>query len=545
MSIIETNFERCVGCRDCVGACPSPLANYVKTLDDGRQVIEIDESKCIACGECVRRCTHGGRDYNDDTEKFFKALGDRKMVIIAHPSIKAAFGKKWQAVLRWFKQNGSDGIYDGALGSDICTWSYCKQIDAGTTRKVVSQHCPAIVRYMEIYHPDQIGDVAPIASPMSCEAVYIRDYIKKNYAVAVLSPCPAMKLEFTESGHVEYNVTFKRLKEHFHRQRIEFRDADNDSMLYDFDDQAQGAMGGIYSAPGGLRYNLVINDPGLVAVSSDGVDTVYRDLEEYLSTDRDKRADVFEALSCAGGCGMGIGAFDKDDVSPLEIKSIHRKVEIDARSRRKVSLNGLDKQFKLFEDRLNPRSLARKFENCEKEPPAKEAIDRNLAELEAFLAAHESKAEAPAAAPSPTPAPAADDGQLAAYREMIERMTGSAADAKQTSDTLSAEIAGLREQLGRLDNNNKQSASIASIMENILAKVTDFCSQSTSLDENSLPQVVSILEKLKAAMTSLSTYLGDAEAAGSAIEGSADSLQAGIARLGDVSADMMNMNSGE
>ena len=128
---------------------------------------------------------------------------------------------------------------------------------------------------------------------------------------------------------------------------------------------------------------------------------------------------------------------------------------------------------------------------------------------------------------------------------MIERMTGSAADAKQTSDTLSAEIAGLREQLGRLDNNNKQSASIASIMENILAKVTDFCSQSTSLDENSLPQVVSILEKLKAAMTSLSTYLGDAEAAGTAIAGSADSLQADIARLGDVSADMINMNSGE
>ena len=108
MSLIETNYERCAGCRECVKACPSPLANYVKTLDDGRRVLDIDDSKCIACGECVRRCTHAARDYNDDTERFFKALGDRRMVIVAHPAIKAAFGKKWQAVLRWFKQNGAD-----------------------------------------------------------------------------------------------------------------------------------------------------------------------------------------------------------------------------------------------------------------------------------------------------------------------------------------------------------------------------------------------------------------------------------------------------
>ena len=536
MSLIETNYERCAGCRECVKACPSPLANYVKTLDDGRRVLDIDDSKCIACGECVRRCTHAARDYNDDTERFFKALGDRRMVIVAHPAIKAAFGKKWQAVLRWFKQNGADGIYDGALGSDICTWSYRKQIDSGKMKHVISQHCPAIVRYMEIYHPDCMEDVAPIASPMSCEAVYIRDYIKKNYAVAVLSPCPAMKLEFTESGHVEYNVTFKRLKEHFHRQRIEFRDTDEKTMLYDFDDQMQGQMGGIWSAPGGLKYNLVINDTGLMAVNSDGIDTVYREIEEFLDTDRDKRADVLEAMSCAGGCGMGIGAFDKDDVSALEIKNIHRRVEIDARSRRKVALNGLDKQFKLFEDRLNPRSLVRKFENAEKEPASKEEIDRNLAELEAFFAAHESTATAApapaAAAPAPA-APAVDEEAIKAYEDTIAKMSQSAESVRATTATLSADIAQIGEQFTKLTESSRQASSIATIMENILTKVTDFCSESTSLDENALPQLVTILEKLKAAMSSLSFNLADTETANGAIAETAVSVQDELAKIDD------------
>ena len=41
MNIIEIYPARCVNCRKCIDVCPSPLANVITTLDDGRKIVEI------------------------------------------------------------------------------------------------------------------------------------------------------------------------------------------------------------------------------------------------------------------------------------------------------------------------------------------------------------------------------------------------------------------------------------------------------------------------------------------------------------------------
>ncbi len=508
--IIEVNHERCTGCRDCVEACPSPLANFVHTTESGKKVIDIDPDYCIACGECVKRCKHGGRDYNDDTERFFRDLGDRRIVIIAHPSIKLAFGDKWQAVLRWFQQNGASGIYDGSWGADIATWCYIKNIDQGT-KKVISTHCPAVVRYMEVYHPDSIKNVSTVHSPISCEAVYVRDYVKKNYAVAALTPCPAMSLEFAETEHVEYNVTFKRLKEHFMRKRIEFKPISDSPTLYDYDDMSQGLMGGMYPFPAGLRSAITQNDLTIPVINSDGIDNVYREIEEYLSAPEEKQADIFEALSCGGGCGMGIGSYDEDDCTTLQMKTLGRIVESDARSRRKTNLSGTDRQFKLFEDRLNPKSLVRKFEDL-REKPSKERIRENRDELEAFFAALESEnAPSPAAgtapaAPAPAAAPVSEQ-----QAETTAEIAQTAVKLKKITETIVSDVSDIREKMGSIDNTNTQSASMAGIIENILSKVIVLCQANESIDAESLPQLIIILDKLQNATISLKNNLTESK----------------------------------
>ena len=279
--LIGVNEERCIGCNACIRVCPSPEANSVKILENGKAVTAINSDKCIACGECIKVCKAKARDYDADIDKFFKDIKDRKIIVIAHPSIKTAFPGTWQAVLKWFKQNGADGVYDGSYGADICTWGYVRAIEQGNAKNVISTHCPAVVKYMEIYHPDETRDLSPVHSPISCEAIYIRDFIKKNYAVAALTPCPAMKLEFEATGHAEYNITFKRLKEYFRRKKVDFNKALEGDQHYDFDDQVQGCMGGIFPTPGGLRYNLSINIPDIIAVNSDGADSIYKELDQY------------------------------------------------------------------------------------------------------------------------------------------------------------------------------------------------------------------------------------------------------------------------
>lgn len=577
--LIEVIAERCVGCNTCIRVCPSPEANIVKVLESGKTITEINADKCIACGECVKACKARARDYDDDTEKFFKDLKDRKILVIAHPAIKTAFPGTWQAVLKWFKQNGADGVYDGAYGADICTWAYARAIEQGNSKNVLSQHCPAIVRYMQLYHPDQVRDLSPVHSPISCEAVYIRDYIKKNYVVAALTPCPAMKLEFMETGHVEYNITFKRLKEYFRRKKVDFskNKALEGDQHYDFDDQVQGCMGGIFPSPGGLRYNLTINMPSIIAVNADGAQTVYKELDAFAELPPHRHPDVFEALSCAGGCGCGCGVGPEDDQTIIDIRNIWREVEIDARSRRKVAMNGTDKQFKVFDDRINPKSLMRNytpgskpsaapsdkelepiFEQMGKTDDYDKKIDcmacgydscRQMAEAvyagrnipqscircaNAGVSGTAGAAGASVAGAEAAAAPVqqiyADNSQAA---EMAEKVSSFATN-------LLADIENIYASLYNIDNANQQSASMSGIVEDILAKVVGFCSASESIDADNLPLLVSTLAKLQTAVSSLNSNVNECAVGSATIREAMQEVADATTELNVMANDMVS-----
>ena len=557
-NLIEVIQERCIGCNACIRACPSPEANIVKTLEDGKTVTEINSDKCIACGECIKVCKAKARDYEDDIEKFFKDLKERKIIVIAHPSIKTAFPGTWQAVLKWFKQNGADSIFDGAYGADICTWAYVRNIEQGNAGSIISSHCPAIVRYMQIYHPNSVDSLSPVHSPVSCEAIYIRDFIKKNYAVAVLSPCPAMKLEFAESGHAEYNITFKRLKEYFRRKKIDFNKALEGELHYDFDDQVQGCMGGIFASPGGLRYNLSINIPDISAINSDGAATVYKELDAYCELPPHRHPRVFEALSCSGGCGCGCGVQHGDsDQTVLDIKTIMRDVEIDARNRRKTTINGVDKQFKIFDDRINPRSLTRTYEHPNDEAAAISADDlekafRKLGKADEYdrkidcgacgYSSCQLMAEAVHSGRN-TPTNCirfmkscggtavtitADNSKAAA---MAEKVSNFATD-------LLADIENIYASLYNIDKANQQSASMSGIVEDILSKVVGFCASTDSIDSANLPLLVSTLEKLQAAVATLNGNVKDCASGSATIREAMQAVADATTELNVISHEM-------
>ena len=560
LELIGVNEERCIGCNACIRVCPSPEANSVKILEDGKAVTVINNEKCIACGECVKVCKAKARDYEDDTDKFFKDLKERKIIVIAHPSIKTAFPGTWQSVLKWFKQNGADGVYDGSYGADICTWGYVRAIEQGNAKNVISQHCPAVVRYMEVYHPDDTKELSPVHSPISCEAIYIRDFIKKNYAVAVLSPCPAMKLEFAATGHAEYNITFKRLKEYFRRKKVDFTKNVESGQHYDFDDQVQGCLGGIFPAPGGLKLNLAINMPDIVAVNSDGAQNVYKELDAYCELPSHRHPQVFEALSCSGGCGCGCGIGNEDEQSVLEIKSIMREVEIDGRNRRKTSLNGLDKQFKIFDDRINPRSLMRNYETSGKPEPR--PTDKELEEAYAKLGKKSdydkkidcgacgyntcaemawavyagrnipsncikcTKASSGGAAPVLT---AADNGKAS---QIAEKVSGFA-------NNLLADIENIYASLYSIDSANQKSASMSGIVVNILEKVVGFCSSVESIDPDNLPMLVSTLEKLQSAVSSLNANVTECATGSATIKEAMQAVADATTELNVMAQDMV------
>lgn len=359
--LIIVKPEKCVGCNACVRVCPASEANITKRLDNGNFVTTVNPDKCIACGECVRTCTHGARDYVDDTEEAMAALHTGKINVIVAPAIKSVFPDNWKSVLDWFKKQGCR-VFDVSFGADICTWAHLRILQQKVLENVITQPCAAIVKYIETYQPTLLQDLSPIHSPMLCEVVYIKKYLRFTQPIIALSPCVAKKNEFMETGLVEYNVTFKKLMEYFERNGIKLTRDYNESFKYDFDGE-QGIVGGIYPRAGGLRDNLWLHDPELDITNSEGVHKVYPELDLMASLTQNVKPTVFDVLSCEFGCNVGPGTGSTKTF--FEVMKTMRNVEMEAKSRRKTSggffRGAEDKQFSRFDNELNIADFQRTY----------------------------------------------------------------------------------------------------------------------------------------------------------------------------------------
>ena len=361
MELIKVNPDKCVGCNACVRVCPAPEANITKQLEDGRFVTTVDSSKCIACGECVKNCMHGARDYNDDTEEVMENIRTEQHIVIAAPAIKTVFPDKWKSILNWFKRNNCL-VYDVSFGADICTWAHLRTIQNGVGNKLISQPCAAIVKYIETYQPVLLNNLAPIHSPMLCAVTYIKKYLRKRHKIIALSPCVAKKNEFTETGLVDYNVTFKKLLEYFMNNNINIERDSSSDFKYDFE-LFQGQVGGVYPRPGGLRDNLWLHDPDINITTSEGVHKVYPELDMYAKLSENLKPEVFDVLSCDFGCNVGAGTGTTQTI--FEIMATMRDVEKEAKSRRKTSggffRGAEDKLFKKFDEELSVDDFVRTY----------------------------------------------------------------------------------------------------------------------------------------------------------------------------------------
>ena len=526
-NLISVIADKCTGCGACVRACSAPEANVFKTLEDGRRVVEVNDDKCIACGNCLHECPHNARDFEDDIDKFFKALRDKRIVLLVSPAIKTAFPETWSQILKWIKQEGVFAIYDMSLGGDICAWANLRSIEQGKIKNAISSHCPAVVNYITTYHPELVNDLSPVYGPAGCMAVYIRSYLKVNYAVAVLSPCVAERSDLTDgNGLIEFNITFKRLEEYLSRKRIHFN-KNSDSAPYSFDDE-EGLLGSMMIRESGMRDNIWLRNPEINISSCAGVRNVYSEIAEFASTPEHVHPMLFDGLSCECGCSRGPGA--DWDVSVFEINNVLREMELDARSRRKTGImNGPDKQFKHFDEIFNVKSFMRSF-NKTADPREKiSASELNPIFDKMGKKTEESRNINCGACGFKTCKEMAEaiycgcniPDNCIAYaqstfggdnKEMALRFTEISTIAEKVGDfatKLLADIENIYASLYNIDDANRQSQSRSSIVRDILSKIIGFCGSTDSIDENNLPILVSTLEKLQSSMDSLNVIIDE------------------------------------
>lgn len=528
--LISVIADKCTGCGACVRDCPAPEANSFKTLEDGRRIVEVNDDKCIVCGNCLHACTHDARDFEDDTDKFFKDINKKRVVLIVSPAIRTAFPETWTEVLKWLKQEGVFAIYDMSMGGDICSWANLRAIEQNKMKYAVSSHCPAVVNYITTYKQELIGDVSPVYGPAACMAAYIRTYLKVNYSIAVLNSCIATKTDMGDSNLIEYNVTFKRLEEELLRRKVNFGKKNPDAPnTYSFDEE-EGTLGTIIVRPSGLRDNLWAREPE-INVSSCAGHEAYEGVNEFAATPKHVHPVLLDCISCTMGCAEGPG-MDRD-INGFTIQDILHQQELDARSRRKTGImNGPDKQFKKFDDIFNVKSFMREIKKNGSGSKKIPFDDLNAAYLKMGMVSESERKVNCGACGCKSCAEMAEKIHMginvpencikyaqssagegsSSVTAKVGEMTEIAGKISAYANHLLADIENIYASLYNIDDANRQSQSRSSVVRDILSKIVGFCNSCDSIDSDNLPILVSTLEKLQVAIDSLNVLIDDSAA---------------------------------
>ncbi|MDR1230778.1 MAG: methyl-accepting chemotaxis protein [Spirochaetaceae bacterium] len=324
--VIKVDEEKCVNCHACIAACP------VKYCNNGASTkVVVNHDLCIGCGHCIEACTHHARLIIDDSGAFFSALAGReKIVAIVAPAIASSFPDLYLNLNGYLKSRGVAAVFDVSFGAELTVLSYMHYIHESKPSFCISQPCPAIVTYLEIYQPELLPYLVPMHSPMLHTARLIQEYFPqyRNHKIAVISPCIAKRREFDETGLGDYNVTFKALYEHLQEERTNLAIrhgakagaadpvgaylASFKPLEYD-NPPAERAV--TFSMPGGLLITAERESPGIGRQTRkiEGPDTIYpylKDVAETIRSGGEKEGELpllVDCLNCEKGCNGGTG----------------------------------------------------------------------------------------------------------------------------------------------------------------------------------------------------------------------------------------------
>ena len=294
-NLVYTQKEQCKRCYTCVRECP---AKAIRIINGQAEVIQ---ERCIACGNCVKVCSQNAKVFVKSVDRVKHLLAsDEKVAAIVAPSFPAEFMSlpRHQTFVGMVRGLGFDYINEVAFGADLIAHKFKNLMEDGDEHKYISADCPAIVSFIEKYHPHLVQHLAPVASPMVATARMVREKYGEDVKIVFLGPCIAKK---KESEEVDEVLTFRELREIFETERV----TPDNTQPSDFDPPLSG-KGAIFPVSRGLIQAVNIDDDLykgdiIVAEGRQNFQEAIREFESGL-----KRQEHLELLCCEG-CIMGAG----------------------------------------------------------------------------------------------------------------------------------------------------------------------------------------------------------------------------------------------
>lgn len=299
--LVFTVKEKCRVCYTCVRECP------VKAIKIMNGQAEVLSERCIGCGNCVNVCSQQAKVFLDLRKEVEMLLQDTSTptVAILAPSFPAEFTEisDHQTLVAMIRKLGFSKVMDVAFGADLVATRYRAMLDESNGIHYISSDCPAIVFYIEHYHPNLVGHLAPVVSPMVATTRLARKLYGKNARIVFIGPCIAKK---AESDEVDEALTFRELRDLFLKYGI----TPGNVSPSPFDGPESG-MGAIYPLTRGQLQTVNKSDSiieGNIIVDS-GKNNFREAIREF---EKGEIADFHLELLCCNGCIMGPGMSDKN-----------------------------------------------------------------------------------------------------------------------------------------------------------------------------------------------------------------------------------------
>ena len=349
--LVYTVKDLCRVCYTCVRECP---VKAIRIIDGQAEVLQ---DRCIACGNCTIVCKQGAKVYARSVDEVNYLFRSRKEVYaLLAPSYVAEFAEveNGEVLAGMLKRLGFTGIFEVGMGADLVAGRYEELINSNQSSGYINSDCPAIVSFIEKYHPELISSLAPVVSPMVATARYIRKKHGDVPALVFIGPCVAKK---DESDEVDSVLTFAELRLMLSSRRIRASNSEPDSFMYPTAREGAG-----FPVSRGLlqSMNLQGNHVDQRVIVAEGRVHFQEAIREYAEGNL---GAMHLELLCCEGCIMGPGT------SPDGKKFVRRKKVLDHLHKRLDENDGsgvrqdllavdldLDRQYKADDQRMSDTS---------------------------------------------------------------------------------------------------------------------------------------------------------------------------------------------
>lgn len=350
MPLVRTLKEQCRMCYSCVRECPAKAIRI-----SGGQA-EVIADRCIGCGNCVRVCSRNAkvvRNSKDSVSGLLKT--DFRVAALVAPSFPAEFpAVSYRRVVSMFRELGFDYVVEVAFGADLVSAEYRKLIkNSESGSNYLGTTCPAIVFYIEKYHPSLVPHLAPIASPMIACARGVHKIYGSDVKTVFIGPCIAKKDEALRSdlaGDVYEVLTFTEISEMFVEAGI-----NPDNVTPTEFDPPHALKGTLYPIGGGLLQAADLNEDYLTMdiVAAAGHKQFIQAIKEFETLEHNTR--LLE-VNCCEGCISGSGLskhlplYARRGYVSNYAKKRYASVDRDANEKFLSQLTGLDISVKFKTD---------------------------------------------------------------------------------------------------------------------------------------------------------------------------------------------------